>query len=279
MNSNRTNSRKGSRRMSRSGSKGGKGRKGPNESATAFKPGTIRKGNDGRDWIIKDYDGVQRWVPLGPVIDDNLVITAKGIQSFDFNGITKFLKLTSPKKIGQLNITSNSIGVGELIYNKLPAQKGKYDIYLYDFSLIAVHEKSRLVGQRFNLTKFSTLCDIGMFSFNDAGRLENFKPQKNKRGLGLRIPEFSTRIFTDKKNRITRPIDAYYIYESDFEKIQDNNESDTNDPVAIFAGNGYGDGSFSIYQGKGAYLIMSAGLYTKIYQSMSTGIARESREE
>ena len=38
-------------------------RKGPNESATKFKIGTKKKGNDGNMWIIKsNKNGVQRWV-------------------------------------------------------------------------------------------------------------------------------------------------------------------------------------------------------------------------
>jgi MoxR-like ATPase len=34
----------------------------PTSSATAFKEGTILKGNDGNFWITKNYNGVQRWV-------------------------------------------------------------------------------------------------------------------------------------------------------------------------------------------------------------------------
>ena len=39
-----------------------KGRKGPEESATEFKVGTIKKGNDGNMWkIVVNKRGIQRW--------------------------------------------------------------------------------------------------------------------------------------------------------------------------------------------------------------------------
>lgn len=37
-------------------------RKAPTASATLFKPGTTKKGNDGNKWtIVADTRGVQRW--------------------------------------------------------------------------------------------------------------------------------------------------------------------------------------------------------------------------
>ena len=40
-------------------------RKGPSESATKFKVGTIKKGNDGNMWkIVVNKRGIQRWVKL-----------------------------------------------------------------------------------------------------------------------------------------------------------------------------------------------------------------------
>lgn len=44
----------------------------PAVSATSFPPGTVMKGGDGNFWIIKDYNGVQRWVKHnGPVTYQN----------------------------------------------------------------------------------------------------------------------------------------------------------------------------------------------------------------
>lgn len=42
----------------------GKVRKGPSDSASDFPEGTIRKGNDGQNWVVKKIStGSQRWVP------------------------------------------------------------------------------------------------------------------------------------------------------------------------------------------------------------------------
>jgi len=39
-------------------------RKGPSDSASDFPEGTIRKGNDGQNWVVKKIStGLQRWVP------------------------------------------------------------------------------------------------------------------------------------------------------------------------------------------------------------------------
>lgn len=37
-------------------------RQSPNDSATAFPVGTVKQGNDGNLWVVKSYNGVQRWI-------------------------------------------------------------------------------------------------------------------------------------------------------------------------------------------------------------------------
>lgn len=55
-------SRKTHRRKVDNTKKKSKGRKGPSESATKFKVGKIKKGNDGNMWkIVVNKKGVQRW--------------------------------------------------------------------------------------------------------------------------------------------------------------------------------------------------------------------------
>ena len=58
----RKKTRKTTRRKSRRKSQRGGGRKGPNESATKFKKGFIKEGNDRNQWIITiTRNGVKRW--------------------------------------------------------------------------------------------------------------------------------------------------------------------------------------------------------------------------
>jgi len=61
---------------------GGKTRKGPSESATLFKKGTKKKGNDGNMWIIGvDKRGVHRWKPFKNVsVRKRVVKKPKGKQ-------------------------------------------------------------------------------------------------------------------------------------------------------------------------------------------------------
>ena len=83
-----TNIRKGSRRKSKKGSrrkskKGSinirKDRPSPSDSATLFKVGTTKKGNDGNNWIItKNKNGIKKWskesesVKLSSIVFDHL---------------------------------------------------------------------------------------------------------------------------------------------------------------------------------------------------------------
>ena len=55
--------RKTKRKKVKKTKKKSKGRKGPSESATKFKVGTIKKGNDNNMWkIVVNKKGIQRWV-------------------------------------------------------------------------------------------------------------------------------------------------------------------------------------------------------------------------
>lgn len=243
-------------------------RKGPTVSATLFKEGTIKIGNDGRKWIIKSFNGIPRWVPQN---DDALKLKNGEIFSFDFDKIKKKIggKLT---KLGTITITSNKIGIGEIIYDAYPAKKGKYHIYDYNYSLIAVHENQSLNHQNFVLNG-NVSCDIGMFSFLDYARIINYSERQS-------IYHFEYNLIN---NNQIKKYDAYYLYETHL-KIYNNLVSkktnskiirrqtpkinikfdssqltkyDLQNPVGIFAGNGFGDGGFFVFKGQNAYFILS----------------------
>ena len=64
-----------------------KDRKGPSESATAFPEGTIKRGNDNHDWVIKKgSNGISRWVP---------------VNSATLNGFTRFTVDYAAKHVGK----------------------------------------------------------------------------------------------------------------------------------------------------------------------------------
>jgi hypothetical protein len=244
-------------------------RKSPTISATSQKIGTVMKGNDGMLWIVKSYNGIQRWTPYHTtLIEDKIVEFDKkrqNIISFDLQDLVKRLKHNKKiKKIGILNVSSNEIGIGELIYNTLSAKKGKYLIYNYNNSLIAVHEASS-INQRYYLSKIMAHCDIGMFAFIDHGRIKKYKEVK-KRKFGYSIPEFSTDLlYSRTQNKIGKK-EAYYIYENNLVVAK---KTKNLDPIAIFSPNGFGDGSFPIYYAKDAFMIMNYSVYDAIINKIN----------
>ena len=242
-------------------------RKAPSDSATIHPIGYSKEDKEGNKWIIKQTSlGVKRWVrlttrSLGIKHHNNHII------SFDASSMIKNLKKGNPKKIGTLNITSNQIGVGETIINKIDTKKGKYNIYIYDFSLIAIHENEEIIDQKFKIIREQVLSDGGMFSYCDYVSLI---PYFGKGKKFYRIDKMPySKIYSRKSNNPHKidKYDAYYLYENDLDKAVPRDK-----PIAIFAGNGYGDGSFDIFKGRNAFWIMSEPLQSTIFELM--GIKR-----
>jgi hypothetical protein len=244
----------------------------PIESATLFPVGTIKMGLDGKQWIIAiTSTGVKRWVHH---ILDTYVVQSKDdvIIFFDVDKIIPKLKLGRIKKIGSLDITGNQIGVGELWYHSFKALTGKYNIYYYRGSLIAVHENETIKGQKFKITDVTFFCDFGSFAFNDARYIKQVykvpKPRNVTKSIKAIYDVFPA-IDMEKHwfFRSDRRIYEYtYIYDVDLDINKGNPTADKSNPIAIFADNGYGDGSaFPIYQGKNAFWIMSPIVYSKIF--------------
>ena len=184
-------------------------------------------------------------------------------KSFNLYDISHFLQQEEKIiKVGKLNITSGKIGIGELLYDEAPIKKGIYNVYGYSGSLIVLPEDRDISGETFKRTNINVGCDIGMFSFNDAVRvkklLEREKPRK-KTVFGISFHELDTIIFTDKNRRIKPTVDAYYVYESDIDR-----DLDRKNPIAIFAGNRYGDGGFSVYKSKHGYMILSVNVERRL---------------
>ncbi|BCS83422.1 hypothetical protein QLL95_gp0701 [Cotonvirus japonicus] len=225
-------------------------RKSPEESATNLKVGTIKQELDGNNWIVREtLNGTRRWNRYNDVNE---------IKTFDYNTLIKNIKCKL-KKLGELNISSKEIGVGEIFYWTMKTSPGIYEIYQFCDSLIAIHINQDFKGQTYKLTDHTVDSDMGMFSFNDSARLIKYQNKKNPSGFGYYFPYFDGKLLSRKNS-------SGYIYESDFDdKIKKNNKNNkTNnniDPIAIFVDNQYGDGSFPIYKGKNSFWIM--GNHTK----------------
>lgn len=241
-------------------------RKSPSISATEYEIGTTKKGNDGNQWLVAmTSNGIKRWMP----VTNSIKYENDHITMFDVNKVIPKLKMGSIKKIGQLEITSNKIGVGEMFFDILPSSKGKYNIYYFQGSLIAVHQDSSLRGQIFKMTKYDASCDMGMFSFIDYARVKKYLPKNNnqtvKKIFGEQFPDFNIDIFQIPKMKNSHK-EYEFVLESDL-IINENsipNKSET--PIAIFANNLSGDGSFHIYKGNNAYWIMSQDVHDEMIE-------------
>lgn len=166
-------------------------RKSPLDSATKFRVGTKKIGNNGAMWqVILTSNNIKIWAPY------------KSTRKCPIENATKF-------KIGTIKKGNN----GE------------------DWKIAQSSNRTKRWVQLKKLDKSILKMDNTDITYFD-------KPYTNK----------------------IKNYDAYYIYESDLT----NEDTSMIEPIGILVGNGYGDGSFSIFKGSGAYFIMSANVENKI---------------
>ncbi len=138
----------------------------PSASATLFKVGTVKKGNDGNMWsVIETKNGVKRWKLKNENNDDIKV---------DNDGTVRQFVLTpkSIKKVGEWDVES-SVVVGEYDYKPVRGftkfKKGTYHIYKIDDSLVLSKNKldKSVSGTMFTHTGIHFGVDGGSFGFWD----------------------------------------------------------------------------------------------------------------
>ncbi len=227
----------------------------PSESATLFKIGTIKKGNDNNLWIISENkNGVKHW-KKHTVNKSTTVIKNDIIVEFKLNTIGSF------KKVGRLPIESNVV-VGEFDYepsNGFPKfKKGTYYIYRVDDNLVLSSvdiTRKNILDTLWKDTGNAVGVDGGTFGFWDVKFLKALaKFDKSNRN---NIPLFTN--IWDKKNtndtiiiRIKNFDDAkkYIDYGLDGEKI-----------VGVISPTGTGDGVFGCYSnGNNTALLLLGGV-------------------
>ena len=111
-----------------------KGRKGPSESATKFKVGTIKKGNDNNMWkIVVNSKGIQRWVKLNKKISKNNNIKK---QRGGMYGKLEFIKSGNPgRSSGKVNLYKAGMG-GENVIIKKFSNKALFERELSNFEIL-----------------------------------------------------------------------------------------------------------------------------------------------
>ena len=161
-------------------------RKSPNESATNYKVGTKKKGNDGNFWIIKkNKNGVQRWVKDNKSkrksikIDGNKLKKGKKYLIHD-NGSRPFL----------VNVNSNYVSIFKLpngVYEDKNTSKSDYTELVKEYKKV----KKVFIGKspKIEMTTFS--AGYGKY-FDGNTILIEIKPKRYCL-ISERIVEFSTK--------------------------------------------------------------------------------------
>lgn len=244
----------------------------PSESATLFKIGTIKKGNDGNSWIISETaNGIRRWKKH---TDSN-----KTHVKIENDIITEFC-LTSIKsiaKIGKL-MTESNVVAGEFDFgpiNGFPKfKKGTYYIYNVDDNLVLSKinlDKKQMVNTVWHYTGISVGVDSGSFGFWDLKYLKaltefDMKTTKlHRKRAQSGIPGFFD-IWTDAN-----------VNDTMFIKIKDLNDSekyidygfDGNQIIGVISSTGTGDGVFGCYSNENntALLLLGGNTAMTLYDN------------
>jgi len=106
-----------------------KTRKGPSESATKYKVGTRKLGNDGNVWIIKKaVNGVQRWVKLKN--NSTKKIKSKSINKTVFKKDLSLEKLKQLKKKYKVSVNGSKSDIANGLWRVRRSAINKSDLIL-----------------------------------------------------------------------------------------------------------------------------------------------------
>lgn len=246
----------------------------PSESATLFKVGSIKKGNDGNKWTVSSTaSGIHRWKKLsnGDVSKTTKKTSRKG--SRKEKEILQLTKINNLKKITTINMTG-PVGIGDFDYNILKLKKGIYNVYKVDDNLL-------LINSSYNITKDfiknivwikninGVSVDSGTFGFFDIKIVEQINkliPRKKmiKSGALIRTQ--------NGKNGLPRIDLSKYLPNGNFfvittkmlEEIdqEDLPEELINYKYGVMSPTGVGDGYFDCYTSGNDMAILLGGFTT-----------------
>lgn len=211
----------------------------PSASATEFKEGTVKKGNDGNMWIISlASNGTKRWKKYNGEkpkeelsLNNKIKLVLSKMKKPRGTFYLDFIKKV--KYVGNMYFGCNIL-IGDVIWKPLNLQKGSYDIYLIDDSPMIVHESvgkiSKIDLKNIAFTSYTEIgVDMGVFGFWDSCILD--KVIKDKRYINHeKLPMIDWSPEMAKKN-------SFFLMGEDI-------NIDYDGPVAFMASTGIGDGGF-----------------------------------
>ncbi len=208
----------------------------PSESATLFKIGTVKKGNDGKEWIVSaTSNGIKRWKRVS--LSSPSRGKGRNYINFPLKAITSF------KHFGFIEFESKILG-GEEINITLPLPKGRYEVYFINGDSLSIIQSEYLsVSKKISKSFFRELewkfysdtpaAESGMFGFFDSGKLKKINAI-----LGEKPTSFP--INADTFSRNITLLNSNGIEDELPEKLE-------NLVYGVASTNGSGDGQESVY--------------------------------
>lgn len=242
----------------------------PSESATLFKVGTVKRGNDGNMWIVYQTSaGVKRWKKqISSKAKPALYVKVKS------NNITEFQlpSIRSFKKIGTLKITSKVV-VGDFDYGPKDGfskfGKGTYHAYTVDDNLVLskkIINKTQASKIIWKYTNYSVPVDTGTFGFWDLKIVRGLAAanivQAKESSKGTKRP-----IRKKFLNYLLTKIPSFYINKDTLVKIKNLDDAeffeeygfDGNTVIGFAGTTGTGDGIFGCYSYGDTALLLQGG--------------------
>jgi hypothetical protein len=214
----------------------------PSESATFFKLGTIKIGNNKNKWIITETkSGIKRWSKYEKKSkNNNLIIKNNNIIQFQLNKIKKF------NKVGIFESTSN-ISVGELYMNPASGlskfKAGKYYVYNIDDNFVLskiIITKSYIKNAIWKYSKISVPVDSGTFGFWNSAVIKDLSCDKNKKII--RIPRYN-QIWNKSNYNRTLFVKIKNLQVKNYEDYEDYKDT----IIGVVSPTQSGDGGYNLY--------------------------------
>lgn len=253
----------------------GKLRPSPSESATLFKVGTKKKGNDGNIWIITETKtGVKRWSKNKSKSEHNKYqIKMKGdnIDQFKLSGIKKL------KEIGKLPITSKIV-TGEFYFSSPLSNftKGIYNVYKVNDNLVISKKKLNKIYLNDTIwkevRKSAVSVDGGTFGFWDLNivkKIADINQSKYKTKSKISFMQKSLPTISNKTWKKYGYDKTFFVKINDLENADQLIELgfDKNQIIGVISPTDTGDGEFGCYinQDKDSLLLIGGLTQNTLY--------------
>lgn len=147
-------------------------RSGPEDSATSFSTFTMKKGNDGDVWMVKETEGgIKRWIKVGICEDHGYIVTFKMKNLLDLYDQLKEYKGNYFTYIDAIPIDDMLTYWDIVFHREDDFDRSQYHIYRYEDCLVASENKiirDKLENMTMVCGGATVRVDSGVFAFMDS---------------------------------------------------------------------------------------------------------------